>query len=263
MSPVAATIQHNASADDEQLVSGKTGGGGVSEDVTREYLVKAGNLKGMLNQRARGGTPSEQEYSRLRAELLAIEVLLEGQRQTKTGYFWPYLGDETHPHVVVDFSLDKRKEHPQRFGLHRLRPGRRLLGLRRLLFEQYRYAMSETRSRLLEPRSALLRSGPRQRSGPCRRGARFHLPLFALEAQAKRGRLAETEVLALRQREAVPILADFKTWLTQTQPQVLPKSPMNDALRYTINQWEALHRYSDTGFVALDNNATERNGSTS
>src|SRR5208283_2733717 len=55
-----------------------------------------------------------------------------------------------------------------------------------------------------------------------------------------------------------PILADFKLWLTQTQPQVLPKSPMNDALRYTINQWEALRRYSDTGFVALDNNATER-----
>jgi len=40
---------------------------------------------------------------------------------------------------------------------------------------------------------------------------------------------------------------------------VIPiKSPMHDALRYTLNQWEALRRYSDTGFVALDNNATER-----
>lgn len=45
----------------------------------------------------------------------SIEVLLEGQRQTKTGYFWPYLGDAAHPHVVIDFSLDKCKEHPQRF----------------------------------------------------------------------------------------------------------------------------------------------------
>ena len=82
--------------------------------------------------------------------------------------------------------------------------------------------------------------------------------MFALEARAKRSRLAETEVLALRQHEAVPILADFKTWLTQMQPQVLPKSPMNDALRYTLNQWDALRRYSDTGFLAMDNNATER-----
>jgi transposase len=45
----------------------------------------------------------------------SIDVLLEGQRQTKTGYFWPYLGDQAHPHVVVDFSLDKRKQHPQQF----------------------------------------------------------------------------------------------------------------------------------------------------
>ena len=89
-------------------------------------------------------------------------------------------------------------------------------------------------------------------------GLGFIHALFALEAQAKRGHLAETEVLALRQREAVPIPADFKLWLEQTRPQVLPKSPMHDALRYTINQWEALRRYSDTGFVALDNNATER-----
>ena len=89
-------------------------------------------------------------------------------------------------------------------------------------------------------------------------GLGFIGALFALEAQAKRSHLAETEVLALRQREAVPILADFKTWLEQTRPQVLPKSPMYDALRYTLNQWEALRRYSDTGFVALDNTATER-----
>jgi transposase len=45
----------------------------------------------------------------------SIEVLLEGERQTKTGYFWPYLGDEAHPHVVVDFSLDKRKVWPTQF----------------------------------------------------------------------------------------------------------------------------------------------------
>ena len=39
---------------------------------TRDYLVKVGNLKGMLNDRARNGSPSEQEYAKLRAELIAI-----------------------------------------------------------------------------------------------------------------------------------------------------------------------------------------------
>jgi transposase len=45
----------------------------------------------------------------------AIAVLVEGERQARTGYFWPCLGDAAHPQVVIDFSLDKRKEHPQRF----------------------------------------------------------------------------------------------------------------------------------------------------
>jgi hypothetical protein len=82
--------------------------------------------------------------------------------------------------------------------------------------------------------------------------------LFAIEAQAKREHLAETEVLALRQREAVPILEMFQTWLDRTRPQVLPKSPLADAVRYALNQWEALRRYAETGFLSLDNNATER-----
>jgi nucleoside phosphorylase len=42
------------------------------EDATDEFLVKVGDLKGLLNERARNGTPSEREYAKLRAELIAI-----------------------------------------------------------------------------------------------------------------------------------------------------------------------------------------------
>ena len=190
----------------------------------------------------------------------SIEVLLEGQRQTKTGYFWPYLGDEAHPHVVVDFSLDKRKEHPQRFlkdyaGYVQVDAYSAYDGCF-LAHADRAHAKIEVGCWSHAERyfTAAADSDPVRTA----EGLGFIHALFALEARAKRSRLAETEVLALRQREAVPILADFKTWLTQTQPHVLPKSPMNDALRYTLNQWDALRRYSDTGFLAMDNNATER-----
>jgi len=107
-------------------------------------LTRAGFVPGPLNlvRLAHGpGHAGTALVERIRQEIFqsrvvqtdgtSIEVLLEGQRQTKTGYFWPYLGDEAHPHVVVDFSLDKRKEHPQRFlnAYTGLCPGRRLLGL--------------------------------------------------------------------------------------------------------------------------------------
>ena len=81
-----------------------------------------------------------------------------------------------------------------------------------------------------------------------------------MEAQAKREYLADTEVGALRQREAVPILEAFLTWLAQPHPQVLPKSQLADAVLYVLNQWVALQRCADTGFLPMDNNATECRG---
>jgi transposase len=190
----------------------------------------------------------------------SIEVVLEGERQTKTGYFWPYLGDDVHPHVVVDFSLDKRKVWPQKF-----------------LADYQGYVQVDAYSAYDGCFLANTAASHRKSEVGCwshaeryfeaardsdpvhaAEGLGFISALFALEARAKRGHFTETEVLALRQREAVPILAGFKTWLESTRPQVLPKSPMADALRYTLNQWNALHRYTETGFLSLDNNATER-----
>ena len=63
---------------------------------------------------------------------------------------------------------------------------------------------------------------------------------------------------SLRQRESVPILADFKTWLYAATDLVLPKSPMGEALGYVHNQWRALNRYTEAGFLEMTNNATER-----
>jgi transposase len=190
----------------------------------------------------------------------SIEVVLEGERQTKTGYFWPYLGDAAHPQVVVDFSLDKRKVWPQQFlanyqGYVQVDAYSAYDGCF-LIPSDGSHPKSEVgcwshAERYFE---AALDSDPIRAA----EGRAFIRALFALEAQAKRNHLAETEVLALRQREAAPILDDFKVWLEQTRPQVLPKSPLADALRYTLNQWGALRRYTDTGFLAMDNNATER-----
>jgi nucleoside phosphorylase len=48
---------------------------GMSEDASREYLAKVGDLKGLLVDRSRNGAPSEEEYRRLRAELVAVPVI--------------------------------------------------------------------------------------------------------------------------------------------------------------------------------------------
>jgi hypothetical protein len=47
----------------------------MSKGATREYLIKIGDLKGLLVERSRNGAPSEKEYASVRAELVAISVI--------------------------------------------------------------------------------------------------------------------------------------------------------------------------------------------
>ena len=62
----------------------------------------------------------------------------------------------------------------------------------------------------------------------------------------------------LRQEQSVPILAKIKAWLDENIKLVLPRSPMAQAIQYTLNQWEALCRYCEHGWLDIDNNAAER-----
>lgn len=62
------------SADGQPPISGEAESDEV-EDATAEYLVKVGDLKGMLNDRSRNGSPSEREYEKLRTELITIPLI--------------------------------------------------------------------------------------------------------------------------------------------------------------------------------------------
>lgn len=63
---------------------------------------------------------------------------------------------------------------------------------------------------------------------------------------------------AARQQHAVPLLTMFEAWLKPAQDQVLPKSPLGQAFTYTLNQWQALCRYTEDGALQIDNNLAER-----
>ena len=80
--------------------------------------------------------------------------------------------------------------------------------------------------------------------------------LYAVEAQAKD--LSDDQRRDLRQKLSVPILAKIRSWLEREQKTVLPRSPMAGAIGYTLNQWDALTRYCEQGWLDIDNNVAER-----
>jgi hypothetical protein len=71
-------------------------------------------------------------------------------------------------------------------------------------------------------------------------------------------RAREEQRRQLRRRDAEPVLKQLATWLEVTRPNALPKSPLGAAIGYASNNWAALNRYLEKGFLAIDNNLSER-----
>jgi hypothetical protein len=80
--------------------------------------------------------------------------------------------------------------------------------------------------------------------------------LYAVEADAKP--LDDAGRSVARQAHARPALESFFGWLEVQRPAVLPRSPMGAAIGYALGNRAALTRYTEAGFLAIDNNASER-----
>jgi transposase len=172
---------------------------------------------------------------------------------------WVYLGDAGHPYNVFDFTVNRKRDGPQQFlasyrgYLH----ADAFSGYDGLYLPDPRTAAARiievacnahARRKFYEARSSdALRS---------HQALAYYRQLYELERGAKD--FSDAQRLQMLQDLAVPILGQFRTWLEAQRPEVLPKSPMAEALGYALNNWAALVRYTEAGFLAIDNNAAER-----
>jgi hypothetical protein len=70
--------------------------------------------------------------------------------------------------------------------------------------------------------------------------------------------LDDGERLAVRQEQALPLLDELFAWMALKEAEVLPKSPMAAALRYSLTLETALRCYASDGRLEIDNNRAER-----
>jgi len=82
--------------------------------------------------------------------------------------------------------------------------------------------------------------------------------LYDIERQAKEEKLNAAEIKTLRQKYSRPILERIQQRLEAFSIEVLPKSPMGQAVGYARGQWDALNRYLENGILEIDNNLAER-----
>jgi transposase len=87
----------------------------------------------------------------------------------------------------------------------------------------------------------------------------FILDLYRVEHAAWAAGVEHTlSHLAMRQERSRPVMDAFHAWLKAEQPRHLPKGPIGDAIKYAINQWDALSLFLTDPALPLDNNESER-----
>ena len=80
--------------------------------------------------------------------------------------------------------------------------------------------------------------------------------IYAIEERV-RGTSAEIR-LAARQRESKPLMEELKTRLTEVRRDISAKSPLAEAINYTLGHWEGLTVFLTDGRVEVDTNTVER-----
>ena len=81
--------------------------------------------------------------------------------------------------------------------------------------------------------------------------------LYAVERQAKQGRLSSQQIKELRLAESLPVINEFGKWIFEEIKTTLPKSQIGKAMAYAYARWDALSAYLYDGNLQIDNNLVE------
>jgi transposase len=192
-----------------------------------------------------------------------VPVQEEGQERTKSGRLWVYSGDGNHPQVVYDYTPTKQGTGPA------------------TILAEYSGFVQADAANVFD---GIYLPGTITEVGCWAHGRRyFHeartsdavraaealariAAFYAVEDEAAAaiaraklsGAAADAVRLRLRQEKTAPQLAAFAAWLEEQARLVLPKSPLGQAIAYAQRHWQALVRFTEHGFLNIDNNAAER-----
>lgn len=192
----------------------------------------------------------------LHADETPLPVLNPGSGKTDKAYLWVYRSqaDAPHPIVVFDYAPDRKGIHPQNFlgdwkGILQADDygGYDALYRKEQVIEAGCWAHVRRHFYDVEQR------GP---SPVAQKALAWIAKLYAIEAEIKES--PPDQKAQVRQQRAGPLLESFRTWLSETQMQVAPKSGIAKAIGYALKRWKALTLYLKEGRLSIDNNPVER-----
>ena len=204
-------------------------------------------------------------------------------RLIQKGYMWVYIGDAEHPYCCFDFTENRTKQGPLKFLNHAPgEPGERPPPMRGYLqvdayggYEEVFRTKDDTgkplvlevacwahaRRKFFEAQDSKDRDvaeAALKAIGQIYSVERKLADVAASRKERKRAAPTYEQIAKFRQRRARPLLEKFGAWLEQAKVRVLPKDPIGGAVNYALSNWIALNRYTEQGYLSIDNNAAER-----
>lgn len=180
-----------------------------------------------------------------------------GKDRTATGHLWVYLGDRDHPYVCFDFTTHYRRDGPETIL------GTYVGYLQADALAQYAGLFTQNRVVHVACNAhARRRFVDAQTSAPAEAAAAlaYYRQLYQVERELAERFASDDDAgrQEYRSAQTAAVRAAFHAWLVAQQPQVLPKSPLGEAVGYALSNWDALMRYTEQGDLAIDNNLAER-----
>jgi hypothetical protein len=197
-----------------------------------------------------------------------VKLRVPGSNRTKKAHLWVCIGDADYPYVLFDFTTDYTADGPTQFlkgytGYFQADALAQYEGLYADDRVKHVCCVAHARRKFVAASEA----------GDTRAAPALELfgRLYAIEralppllppsddpAVREQRRTREEQRRALRQRDAAPVLNELSKWLGEQKPGALPKSPLGTAIGYATNNGAALKRYLEQGYLAIDNNLSER-----
>jgi transposase len=192
-----------------------------------------------------------------------VPVQEPGQDKTKSGRLWVFNGDRDHPETVYDYRPTKARDGPAAIltnytGFLQADAANVFDGIYWPGTITEVACWAHARRHFHDARDS---DAARSAEALARIRVFYAVEDEAAEEIAKSaltGTAADAVRLRLRQQKTRPKLDDFAKWLAEQAKDVLPKSPLGQAIAYAQRQWQALLRFTEHGFLSIDNNAAER-----
>jgi hypothetical protein len=192
-----------------------------------------------------------------------LPVLEKGNTKTKSGRLWAFVGDRDHPNTVYHYTATKARDGPAG------------------ILENYKGFLQADAANVFDGiylpgdivevgcwahgrryfHDARTSDAARAAEALARIGFFYDVEREAktiIEQQQLDGAQADALRLKMRRERTLPKLHEFADWLGAQAVLVLPKSPIAQAINYARNHWQALLRFTEHGFLNIDNNASER-----